>query len=143
MVSTVHFNQITCLYDVLTKEKSKKEKTTKMSTTLVEPAFARPSYVKTNYLNSASVEATSVHVPSLYLKGNPGTNGVVLDSSSILSLSNRVKQLEYVSTQVTVMENKLTSLITSVEDILVYLNKLKVAVELYDVNGQPINPPPE
>ena len=108
-------------------------------------SLLKPTFVSTSLVDSKNVKANSVFAPQVWLSdssGPPLPTDAVLDGATWTSAMNRLKQLELQNARVTNMELKLTSLIQSVRTILVYLNELKVAVELLDAAGATVQPPP-
>ena len=100
------------------------------------PSLINPVYVVPRLVNAETVKTNAVFSPEVWM------NGAVLDGSSWTSALERIRQLELQNARVTNMELKLTSLIASVRTILIYLNQLKIAVELLDETGADVNPPP-
>jgi hypothetical protein len=108
-------------------------------------SLLEPKYLVSSLTDSKTVKANAIFTPQMYLSntsGSPLPTDVVIDGASWTSVLNRLKQLELQNSRITNMELKLTSLIQSVRTILIYLNDLKVAVELLDSAGEPVNPPP-
>jgi len=108
-------------------------------------SLTKPTFLSASLVDSRNVKANSVFAPQLWLSdsaGPPLTTDSVIDGASWTSAINRLKQLEIQNARVTNMEIKLTSLIQSVRTILIYLNELKVAVELLDAAGATVEPPP-
>lgn len=108
-------------------------------------ALLKPTYVSSKLVDSTNVKTSAIFSPQVWLSdssGPPLTTDSVIDGASWTSAMNRIKQLELQNVRVTNMEIKLTSLIQSVRTILIYLNELKVAVELLDSSGATVDPPP-
>jgi hypothetical protein len=107
-------------------------------------ALLEPTYITSKLSDSKNVKSSAVFSPQVWLtnSSSPSPTDVVIDAASWTSLVTRVKQLELQNARVTNIELKLTSLIQSVRTILIYLNELKVAVELLDSTGATVNPPP-
>lgn len=108
-------------------------------------ALLEPTYVSSKVVDAKNVKASAVFAPQVWLSnasGSPQPTDVVLDGATWTNAVNRIKQLEIQNARVTNMEIKLTSLIQSVRTILIYLNELKVAVELLDATGATVDPPP-
>jgi hypothetical protein len=105
-------------------------------------ALLSSSFVTTQVLESQNVKASAVFSPQIWLSSASGEgSGSIVDSDGWISIQSRIKQLELQNNKITNMELKLTSLIQSVQAILVYLNQLKVAVELITADGTPVDPP--